>query len=155
MTLVSPSATRGEHFLFFQKGPIQTWDDIGGLESVKRQVRRAVEWPLQHKQDLQRMGIRGPKGIILHGPPGCAKTTIARTAAAMSNASFITLSGGDMYSAYVGESERLIRTTFHQARQALPAIIFLTKLIQLLESVLLEVVVVGLMVCKHASYPPC
>ena len=74
------------------------------------------------------MGILAPKGILLHGPPGCAKTTIARTAAATSNASFITLSGGDMYSAYVGESERLIRTTFHQARQALPAIIFFDEI---------------------------
>ena len=128
LALVSPSATRGEHFLFFQKGASRTWDDIGGLETVKRQVRRAVEWPLQRKKELSRMGILAPKGILLHGPPGCAKTTIARTAAATSNASFITLSGGDMYSAYVGESERLIRTTFHQARQALPAIIFFDEI---------------------------
>ena len=52
----------------------------------------------------------------MHGLLGCAKTTIARTAAAVSNASFITLSGGDMYSVFVGESERLIRATFHKAR---------------------------------------
>ena len=91
-------------------------------------MRRAIEWPFSRADALARMGIEPPRGLIMHGPPGCAKTTIARTAAAVSNASFITLSGGDMYSAFVGESERLIRATFHKARQALPAIIFLDEI---------------------------
>ena len=125
--LITPSTTRGEHFYSAQKLKL-SWDNIGGLEDVKRQVRRAIEWPFSRADALARMGIEPPRGLIMHGPPGCAKTTIARTAAAVSNASFITLSGGDMYSAFVGESERLIRATFHKARQALPAIIFLDEI---------------------------
>ena len=125
MVGISPSATRGE---FFHSIGGLSWDEIGGLKEVKNQVRRVIEWPLVHAPALKRMGIRPPRGLILYGPPGCAKTTIARTAAAVSKASFLTLSGGDMYSAFVGESERVIRTTFHQARQALPAIIFLDEI---------------------------
>ena len=125
---ITPSMTRGEHF-YSSLGKLKlSWDDIGGLDDVKQQVKRAIEWPFSHHNALKRMGIKPPKGLILYGPPGCAKTTIARIAASVSNASFITLSGGDMYSAFVGESERLIRMTFHRARQALPAIIFLDEI---------------------------
>jgi transitional endoplasmic reticulum ATPase len=128
MKSITPSMTRGEHFHTSLGKLNLSWDDIGGLDDVKRQVKRAIEWPFSHRDALNRMGIKPPKGLILFGPPGCAKTTIARTAASVSSASFITLSGGDMYSAFVGESERLIRMTFHKARQALPAIIFLDEI---------------------------
>ncbi len=70
-----------------------TWDDIGGLDDVKQRLRQAVEWPLRHADAFARLAIRAPRGVLLHGPPGCSKTTLARAAAHASGATLIPLSG--------------------------------------------------------------
>lgn len=69
-----------------------SWDDIGGLPQVKKRLRQAVEWPLTHADAFKRLGLQPPRGVLLHGPPGCSKTMMARAAATGSKATFIPLS---------------------------------------------------------------
>ncbi len=104
--------------------PTVHWGDIGGLEDVKEELREAVEWPLKTPEVFQRMGIRPPKGILLFGPPGCGKTMLARAVATESNANFITIKGPEVFSKWVGESEKAIREVFKKGRMAAPAVIF-------------------------------
>ncbi|KAF9973558.1 hypothetical protein BGZ73_003196 [Actinomortierella ambigua] len=120
----SPSLQRGYGVMM---EPVQ-WSDIGGLASVKQQLQQAVEWPMLYKDTFQRLGLRAPRGILLYGPPGCSKTTLVKAIATTSGASFLSVNGAALYSSFVGESEKIIRQTFHQARLAAPSIIFLDEL---------------------------
>jgi transitional endoplasmic reticulum ATPase len=104
--------------------PAVHWDEIGGLEEVKERLREAVEWPLKNPELFRRMGIRAPKGILLFGPPGCGKTLLARAVATESEANFISIKGPEVFSKWVGESEKAIREVFRKARMASPAVIF-------------------------------
>ena len=104
------------------------WDDIGGLEEVKQHLREAVEWPLKNPEIFKRLGIKPPKGILLYGPPGCGKTLLARAVATESEANFITIKGPEVFSKWVGESEKAIREVFRKARMAAPAVIFLDEM---------------------------
>ncbi len=104
--------------------PAVHWDQIGGLEEVKEELREAVEWPLKNPELFKRMGIRPPKGILLFGPPGCGKTLLARAVATESEANFVSIKGPEVFSKWVGESEKAIREVFRKARMASPAVIF-------------------------------
>jgi len=104
------------------------WEDIGGLDDVKRQLQKTVEWPLKHADAFFRLGISPPHGILLYGPPGSAKTTLARAAATASGAAIITLSAADVFSKYAGEGELLLRDAFSRARRTAPAIILLDEI---------------------------
>ncbi|NIV43290.1 MAG: CDC48 family AAA ATPase, partial [Gammaproteobacteria bacterium] len=104
--------------------PTVHWDQIGGLEEVKEELREAVEWPLKNPELFKRMGIRPPKGILLFGPPGCGKTLLASAVATESEANFISIKGPEVFSKWVGESEKAIREVFRKARMASPAVIF-------------------------------
>ena len=108
--------------------PRTRWDEIGGLEEVKAELREAVEWPLKYPDTFARLGITPPKGILLLGPPGCGKTMLARAVATEANANFISIKGPAVISKWVGESERAIREIFKRARQVSPAIIFFDEL---------------------------
>jgi len=108
--------------------PKITWDDIGGLTEIKRELREAIEWPLKYPDTFGRMGITPPKGILLYGPPGTGKTLVAKAVANESSANFISIKGPSVLSKWVGESEKAIRETFRKARQAAPSIIFLDEL---------------------------
>ncbi|KAI9124780.1 hypothetical protein K1719_004107 [Acacia pycnantha] len=119
-SVVGPSITRGVTVEI----PKVTWDDIGGLKELKKKLQQAVEWPIKHSEVFSRLGISPVRGILLHGPPGCSKTTLAKAAAHAAQASFFSLSGAEMYSMFVGEGEALLRNTFHRARLAAPSIIF-------------------------------
>ncbi|KAF9201673.1 hypothetical protein BGZ49_008103 [Haplosporangium sp. Z 27] len=104
------------------------WTDIGGLESVKIQLRQAVEWPVLYKDTFSRLGLKAPRGILLYGPPGCSKTTLVKAIATNSGSSFLSVNGAALYSSFVGDSEKTIRETFHQARLAAPSIIFFDEI---------------------------
>ncbi|MEM4446769.1 MAG: CDC48 family AAA ATPase [Candidatus Jordarchaeales archaeon] len=104
--------------------PNVKWEDIGGLDEVKQQVREAVEWPLKMPEAFERMGIEPPKGVLLYGPPGCGKTLIAKAVATMCEANFISVKGPELLSKWVGESERAVREVFRKARVAAPSIVF-------------------------------
>jgi len=104
--------------------PSVHWDEIGGLEEVKQQLREAVEWPLKNPEAFTRMGVEPPKGVLLYGPPGCGKTLLARAVATESEANFISVKGPELLSKWVGESEKAVREVFRKARTASPSIIF-------------------------------
>ena len=104
------------------------WDDAGGLEEVKEHLKEAVEWPLRNPEMFTRLGIKPPKGILLYGPPGCGKTLLARAVATESEANFISIKGPEVFSKWVGESEKAIREVFRKARMAAPAVIFLDEM---------------------------
>jgi transitional endoplasmic reticulum ATPase len=104
------------------------WDDAGGLDDVKQHLKEAVEWPIKTPEIFTRLGIRAPKGILLYGPPGCGKTLLARAVATESEANFISIKGPEVFSKWVGESEKAIREVFRKARMAAPAVIFLDEI---------------------------
>ncbi len=108
--------------------PDVTWEDIGGLEEAKQELKEAVEWPLQFEDLFGHMGAEVPKGILLSGPPGTGKTLIARAVANESEANFISVKGPEFFSKWVGESEKAVRETFRKARQAAPTIIFFDEI---------------------------
>jgi transitional endoplasmic reticulum ATPase len=117
---ITPTAMREVYI----ETPTVRWDDIGGLEEVKQELREAVEWPLKTPEVFKRLGIQPPKGILLFGPPGCGKTMLARAVATESEANFITIKGPEVFSKWVGESEKAIREVFRKARMSAPAVIF-------------------------------
>jgi transitional endoplasmic reticulum ATPase len=104
------------------------WDDIGGLDDVKQHLKESVEWPLKNPEIFSRLGIKPPKGILLYGPPGCGKTLLARAVATESEANFISIKGPEVFSKWVGESEKAIREVFRKARMAAPAVIFFDEM---------------------------
>ncbi|RLG60446.1 AAA family ATPase, partial [Candidatus Geothermarchaeota archaeon] len=121
---IQPSALR-EVFLEI---PEVRWDDIGGLEDVKRQLKEAVEWPIKYPDLFKRLGVRSSKGILLFGPPGTGKTLLAKAAATESEANFVAVRGPEILSKWVGESEKAVRKIFSLARQSAPCIIFFDEL---------------------------
>ncbi len=104
------------------------WTDIGGLEGVKQHLIEAVEWPMKQPEIFKRLSIKPPKGILLYGPPGCGKTLLARAVATESDANFISIKGPEVFSKWVGESEKAIREVFRKARMAAPAVIFFDEM---------------------------
>lgn len=104
------------------------WEDIGGLEDAKRELREAVEWPLRYGPVFEYMNATPPKGILLYGPPGTGKTMLAKAVASESEANFINVKGPEFLSKWVGESEKAVRETFRKARQASPCIVFMDEI---------------------------
>jgi transitional endoplasmic reticulum ATPase len=121
---ITPSAMR-EVYL---EPPNVKWDEIGGLELVKRELQEAVEWPIRFPQIYKKLGHTAPKGILLHGPSGTGKTMLAKAVATESDANFISVKGPELVSKWVGESERGIREIFRKARQASPCVIFFDEI---------------------------
>jgi transitional endoplasmic reticulum ATPase len=117
---ITPTAMREVYI----EVPAVHWSQIGGLEEVKQDLIEVVEWPLKIPEVFQRMGVRPPKGILLYGPPGCGKTLLARAVATESEANFITIKGPEVFSKWVGESEKAIREVFRKGRMAAPSVIF-------------------------------
>ncbi|MDK2795425.1 MAG: transitional endoplasmic reticulum ATPase [Archaeoglobaceae archaeon] len=108
--------------------PKVTWEDVGGLEDVKREIIEAVEWPLKFPEKFSKFGIKPPKGILLFGPPGTGKTLIAKAVANETEANFISIKGGELLSKWLGESEKAVRRIFRKARQVAPCIIFFDEI---------------------------
>jgi transitional endoplasmic reticulum ATPase len=104
------------------------WDDVGGLEDAKRDIKESIEWPLRTPERFERMGIDPPKGVMLYGPPGTGKTLMAKAVANETDANFISVRGPQLLSKWVGESEKAIRQTFRKARQVAPCVIFFDEL---------------------------
>jgi transitional endoplasmic reticulum ATPase len=121
---VMPSAMR-EVYL---ETPDVHWSDIGGLESVKKELQEAVEWPLKYPDLYTAIGYSMPKGILLYGPSGTGKTLLAKSVATESEANFISVRGPELLSKWVGESERGVREVFRRARQASPCVIFFDEI---------------------------
>jgi len=121
---ITPTAMRE----VYVEVPSVRWKEVGGLGEVKNELIQSVEWPLKKPEVFKRMGIKPPRGILLYGPPGCGKTLLARAVATESEANFISVKGPEIFSKWVGESEKAIREIFRKARTAAPAIIFFDEL---------------------------
>lgn len=124
LKVVRPSALRE----VMVETPSVKWEEIGGLEDVKQELREAVEWPLKHPDAFKRLGVNPPKGILLYGAPGTGKTLLAKAIAHESEANFISVKGPELLSKWVGESEKAVREVFKKARQTAPCIIFFDEL---------------------------
>ncbi|MDE1824821.1 MAG: CDC48 family AAA ATPase [Candidatus Micrarchaeota archaeon] len=121
---VQPSALRE----VFVERPNIHWNDIGGLESVKEELKEVVESPLKMPEAFAKMGIRPVKGVLLVGPPGTGKTLLAKAVATERESNFISIKGPEVLSKFVGESERTVRELFRKARLASPCIIFIDEI---------------------------
>ncbi|MEM3555660.1 MAG: CDC48 family AAA ATPase [Candidatus Micrarchaeia archaeon] len=121
---IQPSALRE----VFVEIPNVKWEDVGGLENVKRELKEAVELPLKNPEKFTKMGIRPVRGIMLVGMPGTGKTLLAKAVATESEANFISVKGPEFLSKWVGESERAVRELFRKARMAAPCIIFIDEI---------------------------
>ncbi|KAA8913289.1 P-loop containing nucleoside triphosphate hydrolase protein [Sphaerosporella brunnea] len=121
---VKPTAMRE----IFIEPPKVRWSDIGGQEEVKQALREAVEWPLTHPEVFARLGGTPRKGLLLYGPPGCSKTLTAKALATEAGLNFMAIKGPELFSMYVGESERAVREVFRKARAASPSIIFFDEI---------------------------
>jgi transitional endoplasmic reticulum ATPase len=108
--------------------PRVTYEDIGGLHEEIRKTREMIELPLRHPELFQRLGIEPPKGVLLHGPPGCGKTLLARAVATESEANFFSINGPEIMSKFYGESEKRLRGIFEKAQKSSPSIIFIDEL---------------------------
>lgn len=104
------------------------WNDIGGYELVKSQLRESVTLPLENPECFTRMGIRPPRGVLLFGPPGCSKTLMAKAIATESKMNFIAVKGPELFNKFVGESEKSVSRIFKKARACAPSIIFFDEI---------------------------
>lgn len=121
---VRPSAMRE----VYVDVPTVRWTDIGGQDGAKQELREAVEWPLKHPEAFTRMGIRAPRGILLYGPPGCSKTLMAKALATESSLNFLAVKGPEVFSKWVGESEKAVQAVFRKARAVAPSIVFFDEI---------------------------
>lgn len=105
--------------------PNVSWSDIAGLEETKLQLKESVEYPLRFPEKFLRLGLAPPKGVLLYGPPGCSKTLLAKAVASESNLNFMAIKGPEIFSKWVGDSEKAIQTVFKRARLSAPSVIFI------------------------------
>jgi transitional endoplasmic reticulum ATPase len=104
------------------------YEDIGGLDDAKQKVREMIELPIRYPELFERLGIEPPKGVLLYGPPGTGKTLLAKAVANESDANFISISGPELVSKFVGESEEKLREIFKEANEKAPTIIFMDEI---------------------------
>jgi transitional endoplasmic reticulum ATPase len=110
------------------EAPNVGWDDVGGLDEAKRELRDGIQLPLRHPQSFERLGIRPAKGFLLFGPPGTGKTMLAKAVAREAEANFIATKSSDLLSKWYGESEKLVSRLFLRARQVAPTVIFIDEI---------------------------
>ncbi|NHN60185.1 MULTISPECIES: proteasome-activating nucleotidase [Halorussus] len=110
------------------ESPEVTYDQIGGLEEQTREVREAVEQPLENPEQFETVGIEPPSGVLLHGPPGTGKTMLAKAVANETDATFIKMAGSELVQKFIGEGAKLVRDLFELASQREPAIVFIDEI---------------------------
>ncbi|KAK9131962.1 hypothetical protein Scep_011490 [Stephania cephalantha] len=118
--IVQPSARREG----FSTIPNVKWEDVGGLDSLRKEFDRYIVSRIKNPEDYEEFGVDLETGFLLYGPPGCGKTLIAKAVANEAGANFIHIKGPELLNKYVGESELAVRTIFSRARTCSPCILF-------------------------------
>ena len=124
LTLTNPSSLRETAI----EVPNVKWEDIGGLEDVKRELKETVQYPVQYADKFELFGMNAAKGVLFYGPPGCGKTLLAKAIANECKANFISVKGPELLTMWFGESEANVRDLFDKARQASPCVIFFDEM---------------------------
>lgn len=108
--------------------PNVTWEDIGGLEDVKANLREMILYPIEHPDKFLKFGMKPSKGVLFYGPPGCGKTLLAKAVANECSSNFISVKGPELLTMWFGESEGNVREVFDKARGAAPCVLFFDEL---------------------------
>jgi len=108
--------------------PNVSWEDIGGLENVKRELQELVQYPVEHPEKFLKFGMTRSRGVLFYGPPGCGKTLLAKAIANECQANFISIKGPELLTMWFGESEANVRDVFDKARAAAPCVLFFDEL---------------------------
>ncbi|MFC1697833.1 AAA family ATPase, partial [Nanoarchaeota archaeon] len=116
-----------EKFVIIEK-PDMAWEDVGGLDEQQNEIQEVIELPLKKPELFKKVGIKPPKGILLHGPPGTGKTLLAKAVASSTNSTFIEIVGSELVQKFIGEGSKLVKEIFELARQKAPSIIFIDEL---------------------------
>ncbi len=107
--------------------PRTKWDDVAGAQDAKAVLQETVQWPLQHPQLFMQAGVSPPVGVLLYGPPGTGKTLLAKALAHETRANFISVKGPELFSMYVGDSEKAVQRVFRQAAAVAPCVVFIDE----------------------------
>lgn len=139
--ILDAMAVTNEHFRFAQgqtnpsslretvvEVPDVTWDDIGGLEDVKKNLQEMILYPIEHPEKFHKFGMQPSKGVLFYGPPGCGKTLLAKAVANECSSNFISIKGPELLTMWFGESEANVREVFDKARGAAPCVLFFDEL---------------------------
>ncbi|MBD3354617.1 proteasome-activating nucleotidase [Candidatus Woesearchaeota archaeon] len=116
-----------ESFVIIEK-PTINWKDIGGLKDQTLDIKEVVELPLQKPELFKKVGIKPPKGILLHGPPGTGKTLLAKAVAASTDSTFIEIVASELVQKFIGEGAKLVKEVFQLAREKAPAVVFIDEI---------------------------
>ena len=108
--------------------PSEEYGDIGGLDKQIEELIEAIVLPMTHREKFQKIGIKPPKGLLMHGPPGTGKTLLARACAAQTKATFLKLAGPQLVQMFIGDGAKMVRDAFAMAKEKAPAIIFIDEL---------------------------
>jgi proteasome regulatory subunit len=127
-TLLSDETDARAQAMEVDASPEVTYDDIGGIDEQVREVREAVEDPLERPEMFREVGIDPPSGVLLHGPPGTGKTMLAKAVANHTDATFIKMAGSELVRKFIGEGSRLVRDLFELAQEREPAVIFIDEI---------------------------
>jgi proteasome regulatory subunit len=127
-TLLSDETDARAQAMEIDASPDVTYDDIGGIDDQVREVREAVEDPLENPDMFREVGIDPPSGVLLHGPPGTGKTMLAKAVANHTDATFIKMAGSELVRKFIGEGSRLVRDLFELAKEREPAVIFIDEI---------------------------
>merc|ERR1711998_813503 len=126
--VLPPEADSSISLLSDSEKPDVTFNDIGGMDVQKQEIREAVELPLTHGDLYRQIGIDPPRGVLLYGPPGCGKTMLAKAVANNTKAAYIRANGSEFVQKYLGEGPRMVRDVFRLAKENSPAIIFIDEI---------------------------
>merc|ERR1712195_442300 len=126
--ILPPEADSSISLLADNEKPDVTFNDIGGMDVQKQEIREAVELPLTHGDLYRQIGIDPPRGVLLYGPPGCGKTMLAKAVANHTKAAYIRANGSEFVQKYLGEGPRMVRDVFRLAKENEPAIIFIDEI---------------------------
>ena len=110
------------------ENPKVNFSNVGGLKDAIMELKETIELPLTNPELFEKIGVEPPKGVLMHGPPGCGKTMLAKAIATETNASFIRLVGSELVKKYIGEGARLVKNVFKLAQKQAPCILFIDEI---------------------------